>query len=70
MGVPTEGKARVKRTIRRFHEPSRLEEELWSLAYEDVWPIVSRSTRGEQREQARPSQQTGPGRRRAHTAGA
>jgi hypothetical protein len=70
MGVPAEGNARGQRTIRRFHEPSRLEEELWSLAYEQVWPIVSRSTRGEQRGEASPSQQTGPERSRAHAAGA
>jgi len=34
-----EGKRRpVKRTLRRVHVVSRLEEDLWTLVYEQLWP--------------------------------
>jgi hypothetical protein len=34
-----EGKRRsVKRTLRRVHQVSRLEAELWGLVYQQLWP--------------------------------
>jgi len=35
-----EGKRRVRvLAVGRRYEPNRLEEEIWALAYEQVWPI-------------------------------
>jgi hypothetical protein len=31
------------RTLTRRFESNRLEERLWSLAYEHIWPVVRRS---------------------------
>lgn len=33
------------RALRRCHEGGRLEEELWCLAYERVWPLIRGSPR-------------------------
>ena len=30
------------RQISRRYEPNRVEEEVWALAYEQVWPLVRR----------------------------
>lgn len=31
------------RRISRCHEANRLEEQLWALAYEQVWPLIRRA---------------------------
>jgi hypothetical protein len=33
------------RAISRSFEPNRMEEELWALAYEQVWPVIRRVVR-------------------------
>ena len=30
----------VRRRLRRASEPSRLEDQVWTLAYEQIWPLV------------------------------
>lgn len=37
--------AKPQRLLRRCHETSRLEEQLWILAFEELWPVAARSTR-------------------------
>jgi hypothetical protein len=32
-----------ERTLRRRFEGNRLEEQLWSMAYEQIWPVIRRS---------------------------
>ena len=44
MGMPREGDPKPRRAVRRCHEACRLEEQLWSLVFEELWPVVSRST--------------------------
>lgn len=34
-----------QRSLRRCHETSRLEEQLWILVFEELWPVAARSTR-------------------------
>jgi hypothetical protein len=41
------------RTLRRCHACNRLEEQLWTAAYEQIWPIARRSLQ-RATEQARP----------------
>ena len=31
------------RTLQRRFEGSRLEEQFWSMAYEEIWPVIRRS---------------------------
>ena len=45
MGIPSEEHTKSQRVLRRCHETSRLEEQLWSLVFEELWPVVTRSTR-------------------------
>lgn len=45
MGTPREGNPKPRRAVRRCHEACRLEEQLWTLVFEELWPVVSRSTR-------------------------
>jgi hypothetical protein len=45
MGTAREGDSKPRRAIRRGHEACRLEEQLWVLVFEELWPVVSRSTR-------------------------
>lgn len=45
MGTAREGNSKPRRAVRRRHEGCRLEEQLWILAFEELWPVVSRSTR-------------------------
>jgi hypothetical protein len=33
----------AERTLQRRFERNRLEEQLWSMAYEHVWPVIRRS---------------------------
>ena len=33
----------AERTLQRRFERNRLEEQLWSMAYEQVWPVIRRS---------------------------
>lgn len=45
MGTPREPDPKPRRAVRRCHEACRLEEQLWSLVFEELWPVVRRSTR-------------------------
>ena len=45
MGMPREGNLKPRRAVRRCHEVCRLEEQLWTLVFEELWPVVRRSTR-------------------------
>ena len=45
MGTPREGDPKPQRAIRRCHETSRFEEQLWNLVYEELWSVVCRSAR-------------------------
>jgi hypothetical protein len=45
------GKARERR-LRREFQRSRVEEQLWATAYEEVWPVIRKSIK----------QSAGPGR--------
>lgn len=47
MGTTREGEAGSRRAVRRCHEMCRLEEQLWTMVFEELWPVVSRSTRRE-----------------------
>ena len=47
MGTATDGDPKPRRAVRRCHEGCRLEEQLWVLAFEELWPVVSRLTRRE-----------------------
>jgi hypothetical protein len=38
-----------ERSVQRSFECTRLEEQLWAMAYEELWPVVQRSLR-ERRE--------------------
>ena len=44
MGIPNAEHTKSQRVFRRCHETSRLEEQLWSLVFEQLWPVVTRST--------------------------
>lgn len=35
-----------QRSLRRCQETSRLEDQLWILVFEELWPLATRSTRG------------------------
>ena len=35
----------VRRRLRRACEPNRLEEQVWTLAYEQIWPLVRKVLR-------------------------
>jgi hypothetical protein len=39
--------------VRRGFEGNRLEEEIWAVAYEEVWPVIRRPLRQNQCEQLR-----------------
>jgi hypothetical protein len=45
MGTPRDGDRKPQRAIRRCHETSRFEEQLWNLVYEELWSVVCRSVR-------------------------
>jgi hypothetical protein len=47
--METRGKPRrnARGMLRRGQEPSRLEESLWKLVFEELWPVVSRTADGE-----------------------
>jgi hypothetical protein len=70
MGVSREGSAQPQRAMRRCAEPSRLEEEFWKLAYQQLWPLVSRSTGGARRDPANRQQKSPSGEADAQVAGA
>ena len=38
-----DNRKRVQRTLRRQHQTSRLEDELWTLAYQQIQPVIRRS---------------------------
>jgi hypothetical protein len=38
-----ESRGSRQRRLRRCHECSRLEEDLWAMAYDQVWPIIRRA---------------------------
>ncbi len=38
-----ENRTAAERTLQRRFEMNRLEEQLWSMAYEHVWPVIRRS---------------------------
>lgn len=59
-----------KRVVRRRHVANRLEEDLWALAYEQVWPLFCQAVSGRSRarspgEASRPSSHSVPITRRA-----
>lgn len=68
MGTTKDGDSRPRRVVRRCHEACRLEEQLWVLVFEELWPVVSRSAcrggSGSRVEQPR------TGRASAHAKGA
>lgn len=35
--------SKPQRSLRRCHETSRLEEQLWILVFEELWPVAARS---------------------------
>lgn len=45
MGPSESESSRRESSVRRCCEASRLEEELWKRVFEELWPVVSRSTR-------------------------
>jgi hypothetical protein len=45
MGAAQQKRPKRQRTLRRCCEASRLEEDLWKLVFEELWPLASRSTR-------------------------
>lgn len=45
MGTRTED-SKPQRSLRRCQETSRLEDQLWILVFEELWPVATRSTRG------------------------
>jgi hypothetical protein len=49
------GQKGMRRNLKRFYEGNRLEEEIWALAYERVWPLIRRSP-----YKRRPNSQTEP----------
>jgi len=57
------GKAQERRLRRQF-ECSRLEEQLWATAYEQVWPEIRKSIK----ESAGPGRQANPPSREAYIA--
>lgn len=38
-----DSRKRIQRTLRRQHQTSRLEEELWALAYQQIQPVIRQS---------------------------
>ena len=56
MGMPREGNSTPRRGVRRCQEGSRLEERLWVLAFEELWPVASRSTRRRDRDGCGPAE--------------
>ena len=46
------GKARECK-LKRCYECNRLQDELWNMAYEQVWPLVRRALARQQSEQER-----------------
>jgi len=47
-----EGKAKARdRRLKRCYQCNRLEDQLWAMAYEHVWPVVRRAWAQKQREQ-------------------
>jgi hypothetical protein len=46
------------RILQRGYEWNRLEEQLWTVAYEQIWPVIRRGRNRRQSEQ-RPQQQAG-----------
>jgi hypothetical protein len=46
MGAPRED-SKPQRALRRCQETSRLEDQLWILVFEELWPVATRSTRRE-----------------------
>jgi hypothetical protein len=60
-----DGKRRgVRRSLRRACEPNRLEEQVWTLAYEQIWPLVRKVLRND-----KPVVLEEPAQRLAETAG-
>lgn len=43
MGTRRTQRSKPRGTLRRGQEPSRLEESLWKLVFEELWPVVSRT---------------------------
>jgi hypothetical protein len=41
-----------QRTLQRLFESNRLEEQLWAMAYEELWPVIRRS--GKKSNESRP----------------
>ncbi len=35
-----------KRSVQRGYERNRLEDQFWTMAYEEIWPVVRRSLLG------------------------
>jgi hypothetical protein len=54
----------VRRKLRRASEPNRLEDQVWTLAYEQIWPLVRKVLRSHE-----PAVLDEPGQRLAETAG-
>jgi hypothetical protein len=44
-------------SVRRGFEGNRLEEEIWAVAYEEVWPVVRRALGQNQHEQPQREEQ-------------
>ena len=55
------------RTLQRLFECNRLEEQLWAIAYEQLWPVVRRSLKraGDSRQRRRGPRAAVPIARRA-----
>jgi hypothetical protein len=49
-----EDRRRRQRTLQRRFEGNRLEDQLWTMAYEVVCPVIRRSTKREQEGSRRP----------------
>jgi hypothetical protein len=50
-----------ERTLQRGFECSRLEEQLWAMAYEEIWPVIRRSLKrsaGSDQETQEPRSET------------
>jgi hypothetical protein len=54
----------VRRRLRRASEPNRLEDQVWALAYEQIWPLVRKVLRNH-----KPAVLDEPAQRLAETAG-
>lgn len=45
MEAGREGESKSPRAVGRCHEAGRLDEQIWTLVFEALWPVAERSTR-------------------------